>query len=73
MDRDAGVLPVVEAGTPQPGLVQVETEGPDEVQACTRVGTKSYDIAGIGRNLGLVEHDVYHLRRPPTQSMDKTL
>ena len=73
VDANGRELPVVEARTPEPRLVQLEPQGRDQMEMRAGVGAKSYDIAGIRWNLGLVEHDVYQLRRPPTHSMDKTL
>ena len=47
---------------PSSGLVELETKRFHQVQPGTGVGTKAYDIAGIGRYLRLKEDQAEHDR-----------
>ncbi len=60
MDIDLRKLVVVEPGTTQLGMVEIETERPDQVQACAAVRAEANHVAGVRRNLGLIEDDVQH-------------
>lgn len=51
---------IVETGAAQFSAIQIEPQGLDEVQTSTRVDAQAYDVAGIRRNLGLVEDNVQH-------------
>jgi hypothetical protein len=62
VDADLGELAIVEAGSPESGLVELETKRLHQVQPGTGVGTKAYDIAGIGRYLRLKEDQAEHDR-----------
>jgi hypothetical protein len=41
-------------------VIEFETERSDQVQARAAVRAKADDVAGIRRNLGLVEDDMQH-------------
>lgn len=45
---------VIQSGTPQPAIIQGETERPYEVQARSGVGAQAYNIAGIRRDFRLI-------------------
>ena len=51
---------VVEAGTPQARLVQLESQRTDEVQNAAGVGAKPYNVAGVRGDFRLIEDDVEH-------------
>ena len=51
-------LPVVQAGTAQTLVLEVETERVDQVQGAAGIGAQAYDVAGVGRDFRLVEDDV---------------
>ena len=53
-------LMIIETGTAQALVIQLEPQRLDQMQAVTGVGTQPDDVAGIGRNLGLIEHDIEH-------------
>ena len=53
-------LVVIEAGTAQPGVVHLEAERLDQVQARAGVGAQADHVAGVGRNLRLVKHHLEH-------------
>ncbi len=54
---ESGVAPyrcifvVIESGPAQAHIVRFEAERLDQVQCGAGVGTQSYDVAGVGRNL----------------------
>src|SRR3989344_532048 len=76
MGPDLRPFVVVEPGAPQLAVFEAEAEGLDEVQPRAGIGarplflTRPYllpslestadDVAGVGRNPGLIEHDVKH-------------
>ncbi len=53
-----GKLPIIQPCAPQAGVVKLKTQGFDQMQSGTRIGTEPDDIAGIRRDLRLTEHDV---------------
>src|SRR4029077_706578 len=53
-------LLVVEARTTHGAGGELEAERLHEMKRCTGVGCEADDIARVGRNLGLVQHDVKH-------------
>ncbi len=53
-------LAIIQPGAAQFPVLQPEAERFDQVQARTGVGAQAHDVAGVGRNLGLIEHDVKH-------------
>ena len=55
-----GKFPVVEAGPPQALVIDVEGEGVDQVELRAGIGAQANDVARVGRNFGLVEHDMKH-------------
>jgi hypothetical protein len=60
---DVGQLLVIEASAPYGAFIEAEPQWPDEVQAGPRVRAEPDHVAGVGRNLGFVQHDVKHCRR----------
>jgi hypothetical protein len=58
VDRHVGVFAVIEAGAPQPGVIEIETERFDEVEVIAGVDRESHQVAGVGRNLRPVEDHV---------------
>jgi hypothetical protein len=54
------LVPVVHPGAPTGGMVNVEAEGSDQVEARSGGGAEACDIAGIGRDFRLDEDDVKH-------------
>lgn len=57
------ILPfaVIQASAPQSLVVQGKAQGFNQVQLAADIGAKPYDIAGIGRNFGLIQHNVQHI------------
>lgn len=55
-----GRLVIIKTGATKACLVQIESQGVDEMQTAAGVGAKPYDIPGIGRNFRLIENDVKH-------------
>ena len=53
-------LVIVEARSPDAGIVQREPERPDEVQRRAGIRAKPDDVSGVGRDFGLEEDDVEH-------------
>ena len=53
------VLPVVHARAFQLFVVELKSEGLDEVQGSVSGGTEPGDVAGVRRNLGLEKDDVH--------------
>ena len=58
MDLQAGVLVVVQPGASKLLVLQVESEGFDEVQPRAGVGSEADRVAGVGRNLRLVQQHI---------------
>jgi len=54
-------LTVIQSGAPQFLVLQPEAERFDQMQARAGVGAQPHDVAGVGRNLGLIEHDMKHV------------
>ena len=55
-----GPLPVIQPGPPQFAVVQAKTQRMHQVQAGPAVGAQAHEVAGIGRNLGLIESQMDH-------------
>ncbi len=60
MLRDLGPFVIVESGTFELAVVQGKTKWVDEMEPGTGIGAQAYNVAGVGRNFGLVEDDVEH-------------
>ena len=54
------IFVIIQPGTAHAPVIKVERDRMDQVQTAADVGTKAYDIAGIRRNLRLIEYDVKH-------------
>ena len=65
MTNDAGAFVIVQSSAAQRLFIDVKTERFDQMQLGPRVGTKTDDIACIGRDFGLVENDGEHLSGYP--------
>lgn len=55
---DVDEIPVVEPGTFEVAVGDLEAEGSHKVEPCARSGTGARDIAGVLRDLRLEQHDV---------------
>ena len=60
MAFDAGVLVVIQAGSAHLFVLHGKAQWLDQMQAATRVGCQTDDVAGIGWNFGLNQNDVKH-------------
>ena len=60
MAMEPGILVVIQPGPAQRLVVEIEAERLDEMQFGAGVGAQTNDIAGIGRNFGLIEDDGEH-------------
>jgi hypothetical protein len=60
MAQDAGAFVIVEPGAAQGLVAELEAEGFDKVELGPGVGAEADDVAGVGRNFGLVEDDCDH-------------
>src|SRR5690606_13047758 len=56
---------VIEAGAPQPRLVELESERVHEVQRRAGIRAQAYDVAGVRGYLGLKKHDMEHAQASP--------
>jgi hypothetical protein len=59
---DLDQVPIVEAGAANRVLVDPKTELADQVQRTQGGGAKPRNIAGVGGNFGLHQHDVKRTR-----------
>jgi dihydroorotate dehydrogenase (NAD+) catalytic subunit len=59
---DLGELPVVQPGAAQALVVEFESQRVDQVQGTAGIGAQAYDIAGVGRDLRLIQDDVEQAR-----------
>lgn len=55
---DVDEIPVVEPGTFEVAIGDLEAEGSHKVEPCARSGTGARDVAGVLRDLRLEQHDV---------------
>ena len=53
-------LPVVQPGPAQFLVIQIKTQGANQVKPCSGVGAKTNDVSGVGRNFWLMEYDMKH-------------
>jgi hypothetical protein len=60
VNLDISVLPIIQTRPPETGLVELEAEGLNQVQPGAGVRAKSYDIARVRGNLGLIKNHVKH-------------
>ena len=58
------VFVIVQPGAAQALVIQLETQWLDQVQLAAGVGTQADDVAGIGRDFRLEQHDMKHNKRP---------
>ena len=56
----AGVFMVVQPGAAQLGIFHGKAQRLDQVQVAPCIGGQANDIAGVGRNLRLIQHDMKH-------------
>ena len=64
MDLDVDGVPIVEAGPAELGVGDLESEGFDEMELRAGGGAEAGDVAGVGGDFGINEHDVERDRRP---------
>ena len=57
-----GVLVVIETGTTQALVIQLEAQRFDQMQVAAAVGAQPDNVAGIRRNFWLKKDDVKHAR-----------
>ena len=50
------------ATTPDSAIIEVKNQGMNQVQGAAGIGAKAYDIAGVRWYLGLVKHNMKHLK-----------
>lgn len=55
-------LAIIQPGAAHPGVINGKSQRFDQVQTRARIGAQADHIAGIGRNLRLVEDDMEHGR-----------
>ena len=55
-----GVFVIIQAGAAQLFVIQLETERADQVQLRSSVGAQANNVAGVGRNLGLIQDYIKH-------------
>ena len=58
MFLNAGKLAVIKPGAPQASIVEIEPQRMHQVQGTACIGTKAYDVAGVGRYFRLIQYDV---------------
>jgi hypothetical protein len=64
MTPDIGPVTIIQPGPPEAPIIERKSERLDQVQARRRIAAQAHDIAGIGRDFGLVQHDFEHQRTP---------
>ena len=60
MNMDLRQLRIIHPGTAQLRCAEIEAERLDEVQMRADIGAQANDVAGVGRDFGLIEDDVEH-------------
>lgn len=60
VDAERGKLMVIQTGTHEPFVFEGKPQRLHEVQSCPSIGAESNNIAGVGRNLGLIKDDMEH-------------
>ena len=73
MQPDAGELMVVQPGTLQAGIIQLESQGLHQVQAATGIGAQTNDISRVWRNLWLIQYDSEQVILPGDPMSDPRL
>lgn len=66
MDDDGGEFVIIQPGTTELPIVELETQRLHQMQVNAGVGTETDDVAGIRRNLWLIEDDVEHVEGADT-------
>ncbi len=56
----SGIFVIIQPCTSHALVIKIERDRVNQVQTAAAIGAKAYDIAGIRRNLRLVEHDTKH-------------
>jgi hypothetical protein len=62
VNRDPGEFVIVEPCSQQLLILQRKSQGFHEMQPGSAIGTESYNVTGVRRNLRLIEDDVEHGR-----------
>jgi len=60
MDFQARVLVIIQSRAFELTIIQLKSKWADQMQMCPGIGAQTDNIAGIGRDFGLVEEDVEH-------------
>src|SRR5690606_5059612 len=55
-----GVFVIIQPGTAQPLVIQLETQWLDQMQLAAGIGAQTDDVARVGRDLGLEQGDMEH-------------
>jgi hypothetical protein len=63
MHAHIGPFAIIQPCPPQLPIIEREAERLDQMQTRPEVGGQTHDVAGIGRNLRLIEDDFEHVRR----------
>ena len=53
-----GELVIIQARPAQPLVVDIESQGVNQMQGAAGIGAQAYDIAGVGRNLRLIQDHI---------------
>ena len=60
VNRDLGMFAVVQAGPPEPRIIEFEPERANKMQAVTGIHAQPHEVAGIRRDLGPVKDNMEH-------------
>lgn len=66
MHDDGGEFVIIQPGATQLPIVELETQRLHQMQVNAGVGAEANNVAGIRRNLWLIEDDVEHVEGPDT-------
>lgn len=64
MFTQLGPFVVIQAGTLELAVIQRKAERMEQMQTAAGIGAKAYDIAGVGRNLRLIQDNMKHFNWP---------
>ncbi len=57
-----GQFMVIQAGAPQPPIIQTKPQGVHQMELGADIGRQPYDITGIRRNFRMIENNIEHRR-----------
>lgn len=58
MYADLGIFPVIKTCTTHTLVIKLETKRFNQMETDAAVGAEAYDIAGVGRDLRLIENNM---------------